>query len=145
MNGFKIETRMKGRTLVKSVCATVGVGLVVVIAFPIFMRARLTTVSNACINNLRQIDGAKQQWALENHSRSNGIPTMANLQPYLGRGTAGSLPVCPLGGTYTAGRLAEDPKCSISDSAWPNDHVLNETNTWWRDFKYAWRAVLNRH
>ena len=144
-NGFNSGQRMKRRTLVKCACAVGVVGLVVSFVFPIFMRATLTTASNACINNLRQIDGAKQQWALQTHSRSNDIPTMGNLQPYLGRGSNGSLPVCPLGGTYTPGRLGKDPTCSIADSSWPNEHVLTGTNTWWTDFKCAWRALLKKH
>src|SRR6266436_1750994 len=106
-------------------------GFVVVIAIPDFMRARLSKSANACINNLRQIDGAKQEWALENRKGSNDIPSSAEIAIYL---VNNRLPVCPLGGTYIIGRVDEDPKCSISTSAWPNDHVLNPTNNWWTDF-----------
>ena len=58
---------------------------------------------NACINNLRQIDAAKQQWALEKGKQSTDMPTMEDLKPYLR-----SIPHCPAGGTYTidAGRRA---------------------------------------
>ena len=71
---------------------------------------------NACINNLRQIDGAKQQWALETHAPSNAVPTWNNIQPYLGRGT---LPVCPAGGSYTIGPLTNASTCTIKG------HVLD--------------------
>ncbi len=38
--------------------------------------------ANACINNLRQIDGAKQQWALENRKTVGSLPTAAELAQY---------------------------------------------------------------
>ena len=49
------------------------------------MRARLKAQQSACINNLRQIDGAKQTWALENKAGATVTPVLSNIQPYLGR------------------------------------------------------------
>jgi DNA repair exonuclease SbcCD ATPase subunit len=68
--------------------------------------------ANACINNLRLIDAAKQQWALENKKLSTDTPTMDDLRPYIGRGPNGDLPVCPDGGVYTVGTVGERPTCS---------------------------------
>ena len=69
---------------------------------------------NACINNLRQIDVAKQQWAFETHAPSNAIPTWDNIRPYLGRdGTNAAIPKCPMGGIYTIGSMSNAPTCSI--------------------------------
>ena len=55
------------------VAAALGVFLIVAgaVVLPAFIRARRTSSQNACINNLRQIDGAKQQWALrkQDHQR----------------------------------------------------------------------------
>ncbi len=68
---------------------------------------------NACINNLRLIDAAKQQWALENKKQSTDTPTLDDLRPYIGRGPKGELPTCPDGGTYTVGTVGEKPTCSI--------------------------------
>jgi hypothetical protein len=67
---------------------------------------------NACINNLRLIDAAKQQWALENKKQSTDTPTLDDLRPYIGRGPKGELPTCPDGGTYTVGTVGEKPTCS---------------------------------
>ena len=127
-------------------CVAVGLfvgvfGFVVVIAIPNFMRARLSKSANACINNLRQIDGAKQEWAVENNKSSNDIPTSAEIAVYLKNDR---LPVCPLGGTYIMGRVDEDPKCSISTTAWPNDHVLTPTNNWCMELKGAYGRLLGR-
>lgn len=118
-------------------------GFVVAFVIPGFIAARLVRSANACVNNLRQIDGAKQQWALENNKHSNDIPTGAEISVYLWHD---KMLVCPQGGTYTIGRVDEDPKCSVSTSAWPNDHVLNPTNSWWTHFKAAYSTVLGlRH
>lgn len=97
---------------------TIGLVAIAAIAFlavtiPNFIRARSTSASNPCVNNLRLIDGAKQQWALENGKTTNDTPTWADIQPYLGRGPQGEIPKCPQGGTYILGRVGEPPRCSI--------------------------------
>jgi hypothetical protein len=74
-----------------------------------YVRTHTMPSENACINNLRVIDGAKQQWGLEHYKTTND-PTWDDLRPYFSRG--GKLPVCPHGGTYTIGRRNENPKCS---------------------------------
>jgi RNA polymerase sigma factor (sigma-70 family) len=78
-----------------------------------------TRAMNACINNLRQIDGAKQQWALENNMSPTNTPTVEDVTPYLGRGPKGEFPQCPSGGTYTLGSLTEAPTCSVPGHALP--------------------------
>src|SRR2546421_13084659 len=92
----------------------VGIAVIVVIVLavlPAFIRARNTRArnipaSNACINNLRQIDGALQEWALENHKTTNDVVTWDDIRPYVSRD--GKMPTCPQGGRYTLSeRLAE--------------------------------------
>jgi len=74
------------------------------------LRPRYVASSDSCINQLRQIDGAKQQWMIEQHKTTNDVPTWNDLRPYLSRD--GKIPVCPRGGRYTIGRLDELPSCS---------------------------------
>jgi hypothetical protein len=69
---------------------------------------------NACINNLRQIDAAKQQWALEHSRKVADVVTWTDLAPYLGN-MGHKLVWCPQGGVYRLGRLDEFPTCSISN------------------------------
>lgn len=73
-------------------------------------QARALADQRACINNLRQIDAAKQQWALENNKPAIATPTVADLLPYFKDGV---FPVCPAGGIYTIGAVGELPACSI--------------------------------
>lgn len=89
-------------------------GLMAAIAVPNFVKARATAQRNACINNLRQIEAAKNQWALEKGKSGDAVPLRADLRPYVKK-----WPVCPAGGTYTIGSLNEPPTCSIPDHHLP--------------------------
>ena len=103
------------------------IGLLAAIAIPNFIRARTTSQQNACINNLRQIDGAKQQWALEKKQSSTASPAATDIQPYLGRGNNGTLPSCPSDSTgvfatsYNIQNISTAPTCNINTT----NHVLN--------------------
>jgi len=87
--------------------------MMMAIAIPNFVKARDTAMQNACINNLRQIDGAKNEWALEN-GKTNGTPvTEADIKPYLKLKANEDFLKCPAGGTYTIGPVGENPTCSV--------------------------------
>ena len=47
------------------------------------------------------IDDAKQEWALECRKQNTDTPSGSDLQPYLGRTAAGSLPACPVDAAQT--------------------------------------------
>jgi hypothetical protein len=70
----------------------------------------------ACINNLRVIDAAKQQWALEQQKPRGALLTAADLSPYVKSNT---LPVCPAGGIYTLNPVGLAPICNIPGHALP--------------------------
>jgi len=69
-----------------------------------------------CINNLRLIDGAKAQWALEKQKPAGALLTAADLAPYL---KTPALPACPAGGVYTANPVGIAPLCNIPGHALP--------------------------
>ena len=74
---------------------------------------------NACINNLRQIDAAKNQFALEKGKKSGDPVTEADIKPYIKLDANGNLPKCPAGGKYTIGNIGENTTCSIPDHVLP--------------------------
>ncbi len=87
-------------------------GMLAAIAIPNFVKARQTSQHNACINNLRQLDAAENQWALEQVKKTGDVCTANDLKPYL-RLINGQLPKCPQGGHYTIHAVGEAPTCSI--------------------------------
>jgi hypothetical protein len=90
--------------------ALVVIPMMLAIAIPNFVKAREVAQTNWCINNLRQIDAAKQQWALQNGKKADDVPTAEDLKPFFKNGI---FPTCPAGGTYTIGAVSNAPTCSV--------------------------------
>lgn len=88
--------------------APAAVGLLAAIGIPAFSQAREMSQENISINQMRLIQAAKDQWALENNQPLSATPTWEDLMPYLEE-----KPVCPDGGEYTIGSVGEPVSCSI--------------------------------
>jgi competence protein ComGC len=97
------------------------IGLMAAIAVPNFVKARTTAQMNACVSHLRQIDDAKQQWAMDKKKQSTDTPTAQELDAYLHRSF--TTLKCPAGGVYTINAVGENPTCSIPG------HELTGTTT----------------
>ncbi len=81
-----------------------------------FQQLQVNVSANACINNLRTIAGAKDQWALENKKGTGDAVSAQDIQPYL-RNNA--IPACPQGGAYTLNTVGALPTCSIPGHVLP--------------------------
>src|SRR5437879_12996817 len=102
---MKIRTTSKaGFTLVEIMIVVAIIGLLAAIAIPNFVRARTTSQQNACINNLRQYDGAVQQWALENKKQSSDTYNLVSIQPYIKLDSNQNLPSCPTSEEHRVGK-----------------------------------------
>ncbi|HEY1717122.1 MAG TPA: prepilin-type N-terminal cleavage/methylation domain-containing protein [Verrucomicrobiae bacterium] len=115
--------RKVGFTLVEIMIVVAIIGLLAGIAIPNFIKARTTSQANACINNLRQISGAIDIWALETgQSSGTSVPSVSTISAYIKLNSGGSVPSCPAGGTYTTGAVGVAPevKCSLSTATPPH-------------------------
>ena len=105
-------SKKNGFTLVEIMIVVAIIGLLAAIAIPSFMKARQTSQKNACIENIRQIEGGKEQWAMQaNKAQGDTFDTTA-VTVYL---KGGALPACPASGTYTYNPVGTDAQCSITD------------------------------
>ena len=99
---------------------TIGLCIVLIVAVtvPNFIHAREVARKQSCINNLRQIDSAKQQWATANCKLNDDVATWSDLlapdKNYLK-----ASPVCKAGGTYTIGTVTGSPTCSVAGHSLP--------------------------
>jgi len=96
--------------------AVIMIPMMAAIAIPNFVRAREVAMTNACINNLRMIEAAKNEWALEHKKNAADVPAPQDLTPYFKNG---AFPTCPAGGTYTIGAVSNAPACSVSGHKLP--------------------------
>jgi hypothetical protein len=114
------ENNSKSRFGYRFLVAVFTLGFVALILAIITPRSHLVPATksprNECINNLRLIDEAKQEWASETHHGTNDTPTIADLTPYL---KDGNFLKCPSGGTYTIGQVDIPPTCSITNHVLP--------------------------
>lgn len=110
--------KRKAFTLIELMIVIAIIGILTAVAVPNFLRARRVSQTNACLANLRQIDGAIQMWALEKGKTANDTVTSLDVVEYLGRGT-GQFPKCPAGGVYLLTDVATKPTCDKTDHVLP--------------------------
>jgi len=121
-----LNNHARGLTQWKILGLVVILFLLAALAIPQFVRVRTTSSPNACVNNLRWIELAKQQWAREKGKGPDAVPAASDIQPYLGREAAGMLPTCPVdpdnsfATSYSINNMATRPTCNIV----PSSHVL---------------------
>lgn len=116
-------SRKSGFTLVEIMIVVAIIGLLAAIAIPNFVKARTTAQTNACIANLKQIQGAIEQWALEEKKAPDAAVALTDISGGADKHIKGEINKdvkCPAGGTYTVTTVADDPTCSLS----ANGHAL---------------------
>lgn len=108
------QNRKSGFTLVEIMIVVAIIGLLAAIAIPNFVKARSKAQATSCIQNMKAIEGAKEQWAIEN-KKTDGASTSGSesaIDAFLK-----AAPVCQGGGTYTYGAIGTAPTCSLGAAA----------------------------
>ncbi|MCD6051022.1 MAG: hypothetical protein K0Q55_2425 [Verrucomicrobia bacterium] len=115
------ESASAGKTWGPIIVCLLIIGLLAAIAVPNFMKARTTTAKSACVANLKQIDGAIKQWALESRKTDADPVDIKEAVKFL---KGGVLPKCPADGVYSPGiTIGNKPTCSM-DEKLPEGHRL---------------------
>jgi prepilin-type N-terminal cleavage/methylation domain-containing protein len=121
-----LKKKNAGFTLIEIMIVVLIIAILLAIAIPNFLRARETSRAKSCQANLRQIETAKEQWAMDNKKGASDTPQASELVTEYMRGTEDTLPLCPSSGTYSQGNMSTRPTCSIGSNGTGtyDDHVL---------------------
>jgi len=118
----RLARSRRGFTLIEIMIVVLIIGILLAIAVPNFVRAREQSRSKSCQANLKQIDSAKEQWAMDNKKNTGDSVAMTDIAGatlYIK-----SEPVCPSNGTYTPAAIGTAPTCSVGNTNTLYPHVL---------------------
>ena len=113
--------RKRGAFTITEILIVVAIiGMLVALAIPNFMKTRAYAQMNVCIENLRQIESAKQIYALE-HKKKNGdgvsVADLVGVTLYIK-----AMPECPSGGAYDFKVVGTNAECEFGPTL---GHQLN--------------------
>ena len=117
--------RKSGFTLVEIMIVVAIIGMLAGVAIPNFVKARNSAQAKVCIVNLRNLEGAINQWALDNKKQDDDAVSLENIKgsgertSYIKLDSSGNIPSCPAGGQYTLTTVASAPTCTVAGHKLP--------------------------
>lgn len=104
------DTRRKGFTLIEIMIVVLIISVLLAIAIPNLVRARVITQEKSCISNLDKIEGGKEQFVMEHNKSASDAVDFTDLVPDYIR----AMPECPSGGEYAVEAIDSMPTCTVS-------------------------------
>ena len=104
------DVRRKGFTLIEIMIVVLIIAILLAIAIPNFMRARLVSQEKACISNLDKIEGGKEQFIMEHNKGVGDVVAFGDLVPAYIK----AMPECPSSGKYAVEAVNAMPTCSVA-------------------------------
>ena|SRR5438093_43661 len=101
-----------GFTLVEIMIVVAIIAMLAAIAIPNFVKARTLSQKSACIANLKQMEGAKATWAMEQKKANSDTPVDSDL--FGSTLYIREKPVCPANGTYAVLQVDAKPTCTLT-------------------------------
>ena len=111
-----------GFTLVEIMVVVAVISLLAAIVIPNLLKAGAKSQATTCINNLRQIDTAVQQFSIEAGKHVGDVINYpGDLTPYIRLNPQGKIPPCPAKGDYTLNTVGNQPSafCSLGSTVTP--------------------------
>lgn len=99
-----------GFTLLEMMIVVLVLGILMAIALPNWVRAHEQSSRRSCLSNLRQMEQAKERFAIEQRKPQGGAMAWADLVPAYLR----QQPDCPAGGEYSLEAIGSPPECTVS-------------------------------
>lgn len=103
----------RGFTLVEIMIVVAVMAILLSVALPNYLKSGKSTAKNACILNLRQIDGAMEQWAINNNILAGTIPSSSQDEEIYSY-VDGGIPTCPSAGEYSIHAIGSLPQVTCS-------------------------------
>lgn len=112
-----IYTSKGGYTLVEIMIVVTIIAIFLAIAVPNYFKSGKISARNICINNLKQIDGAVERWAIDNNMPEGTVPSVSQEEDIYNY-VDGGKPVCPSRGEYAIHAVGAKPQvtCSMAES-----------------------------
>ena len=112
--------RHSGFTISEIIIVFAVIVVLVALMIPNFTTKCGRNPKDSCISNLKIIDGAKQQWAVDNKKLAKDVPADSDI--YEGTNYIRTKLLCPTGGSYSLHAVSASPTCSKSGA--PDFHTL---------------------